>query len=103
MDNLKNIAKEYFNFPKTFLNQKRMIFVCKHGNLDRVKTGLDVIARVDCESITEKSLMRVKTKAPLKEGHVLLGIVGSKEIANAYVHEVGEGYALIGSMSSESL
>ena len=101
MSNLKEISTEYNHFPETFKKAaKKMVFVHKFGNLDRVKVGQDLITRATCESITNKSLMKVKVSQKLPVGHVFLGVVGSKETATAYVHESTEEYALIGSMSS---
>lgn len=101
---LNEVSQEYNEFPKKFQKApNKMLFVHKHGNLDNVKSGMDLITRAECESLTNKSLLKIKTKKKLPVGHIFLGVVGSKEIANAYVHESTNEYALVGSMSSDSL
>jgi len=102
--NLQEISQEYNQFPQTFLKAKsKMIFVHKHGNLDLVKQGMDLLQRVSCDQVVNQSVMKVKTSQKLPVGHCMIGVVGSKEIANAYIHESTKDYAIIGSMSSHSL
>lgn len=101
---LATVSQEYNEFPKTFLKAKnKMVFVHKHGNLDNVKQGMDLILRVNCDEVVNSSVMKVKTNKKLPVGHCMIGVVGSKEIANAYIHESTNDYAIIGSMSSHSL
>lgn len=98
---LKKIAQEYNEFPQEFQKAKgKMLFVHKHGNLDNVMRGADLISRVQCEEMELGAVVKVKTTKQLPVGHVFLGIVGQKCIANAYVHESTKDYAIIGSMSS---
>lgn len=102
--NLQDISQEYNHFPNTFQKaQAKIIFVHKHGNLDLVKQGMDLILRASCDQIVNQSVMKVKTTKKLPVGHCMIGVVGSKEIANAYIHESTKDYAIIGSMSSHSL
>ena len=103
-NNLETIATEYNEFPKKFQNSKsKLVFIHKHGNLDLVLQGMDLICRGTCEEISNNSVMKVKTSKKIPTGHIFLGIVGSKQIANAYVHESTSDYAIIGSMSSMEL
>lgn len=102
--NLKEVANEYNEFPIDFHKaQDRQVFIHKHGNLDNVMGGADLICRAKCEVIEMKSVMKIKTNQKLKVGNIFLGLAGSKAIANAYVHESTNDYAIIGSMSSHKV
>lgn len=101
---LKKIAEEYNEFPNEFQKAKgKMLFIHKHGNLDVVMRGGDLISRVQCQEMELKAVIKVKTTKKLPLGHIFMGIVGQKCIANAYVHESTKDYAIIGSMSSYCL
>lgn len=100
---LKQISKEYNDLPKTFRKIKnKIVFVHKHGNLDLVKQGMNLITRATVSEQT-KSVIKIQTSKKLPLGHCFLGVVGSKETANCYVHESTDTYAIIGSMGSDSL
>jgi len=104
-DELKAMASEYFILPKEF--QKcvgKQLFIHKHGNLDAVLQGMDLMARATCEKIVDKTLIVAKCVKPVPEGHCFLGVVGFKDgVANAYVHKYEDGYAYIGCMGNEVL
>jgi hypothetical protein len=99
------MASEYNDLPKEFQKAEgKMLFIHKHGNLDSVMQGMDLIARAECVKVVGKSMLVAKCVKPVPEGHCFVGMVGLKAaFANCYVHKFENGYAYIGCMSNTLL
>ena len=81
----------------------KMVFIHKHGDLDEVLKGGDLLTRGECKKVVGAVLV-VKCMKAVPEGHVFVGVTGKKDgVMNGYVSKFDSGYAYIVSMGSEWL
>ena len=98
-------------FPKEFMKlakKGKQLFVHKHGNLDTVLDGGDLLARAKVESWLGRDsvvVAKVSSKnANIPEGHIFLGVVGMKKaVVNAFVEKIDGDTLYISSMSGDLL
>ena len=92
--NLKEIASESRTFAKEFkqyAKQNKRVFIHKHGNLDAVLMGMDLIMRATVKKWHKNEVIIVDGVKNLKEGHYFLGVVGlKKKVANVYLEKINE-------------
>lgn len=95
-----NFTDEYYELPASFkaTKPKTLIFIQKHGDV----FGTQVLTRGTLTKIVKGTVMAVEIgKFKLEQGHVFLGKPRCKEVVNAFVHEVKDGIAYIGAVTSE--
>ena len=88
----RGFAKEFCNFSQ----KGSMLFIHKHGDLDAVLKGFDVITRASVKDWHKDAVVIVKGVRGLSEGHYFLGAVGLRgKVANVYLEKIGDiGYLI---------
>lgn len=85
------------------LKNGNTLFISKHGNVDQVLNGMDLLGRCEIVSFDEDLItVKVEKKSKIKEDtHIFYSTTGDKGLACGYVEKIEAGLAYISGTNSD--